>query len=88
MANWQAVIEAVRARGPRCDHCGNWTFRPKYLDLPRYVARLCPACFPFPPRFLEGGGEEWDVLAMTQVFRSHLNRRTKYPIDLVGKPEG
>jgi hypothetical protein len=46
MANWPATLAAVRARGPRCDHCKNWTFRPGYLGQPKSIPRRCPDCLP------------------------------------------
>lgn len=70
MANWKATLAAVEARGPRCDRCGGWTFRPEYRRLPRFVARLCPDCLPLGPDLLK-----IKVLALTQVFRSDLARR-------------
>jgi hypothetical protein len=53
MANWPATLAAVAARGPRCDFCGKWTFRPQYASVARTVPRLCPECFPltWPPDF-------------------------------------
>jgi hypothetical protein len=51
--NWPAVYAAVAARGPRCDRCGNWTFRPGYLMAPRTLRRLCPDCAPGVRSFLE-----------------------------------
>jgi hypothetical protein len=33
-SNFPAVLAAVRARGPRCRHCGNWTFRPELSGSP------------------------------------------------------
>jgi len=45
MANWPATLAAVQARGPRCDKCGSWTFRPLYLNpFFKGVRRLCPDC--------------------------------------------
>jgi hypothetical protein len=44
--NFEAVLAAIAARGPRCDRCGNWTFRPVYLRLPRTLLHLCPDCRP------------------------------------------
>ena len=44
--NWPATFAAISARGPRCDHCGNWTFRPQYLTEPKRVPRRCPDCLP------------------------------------------
>lgn len=32
--NWQATLAAVHARGPRCDHCGKWTFKSFLLTVP------------------------------------------------------
>lgn len=45
--NWPAVIAAVSARGPRCEFCGSWTFRPQLLSLPGLI-RACPDCMPSP----------------------------------------
>lgn len=33
--NWQATLAAVAARGPRCDECGGWTFKPHLLTVPK-----------------------------------------------------
>ena len=41
-----ALMAAVAARGPRCDGCGYWTFRPQYSVLPRTLLHLCPDCRP------------------------------------------
>jgi len=41
--NWPAVIAAVHARGPRCDGCGGWTFRPA-LWTGRSRRLLCTRC--------------------------------------------
>lgn len=32
--NWPAVLAAVNARGPRCDHCDGWTFKPWLTSVP------------------------------------------------------
>lgn len=32
--NWPATLAAVHARGPRCDHCGGWTFKSFLLTVP------------------------------------------------------
>jgi hypothetical protein len=43
--NWQATLAAVSARGPRCDVCNGWTFRPWYVTLlSRTTPRLCGTC--------------------------------------------
>jgi hypothetical protein len=47
LSNWPAVIAAIGARGPRCEFCGSWTFRPQLLSLPA-VIRACPDCLPGP----------------------------------------
>jgi hypothetical protein len=44
--NWAATLAAVRARGPRCDECGSWTFRLGFNGQPKSVRRLCPDCLP------------------------------------------
>lgn len=46
MTNFPATLAAVTARGPVCDDCGAWTYRPDYLALPQAVSRLCPQCLP------------------------------------------
>lgn len=65
--NPAAVLAATEARGPRCDRCGGWTFRPVYNTLPWYVARLCPDCLPLRPELAAV-----KVLALSQVFRRDL----------------
>jgi len=45
--NWQATLAAITARGPRCDTCGAWTFRP-YLTAAPTEHRRCPRCVPSP----------------------------------------
>lgn len=45
-SNWPAVVAALSARGPRCQICGAWTFRPQYLTLPVSLTRACPDCLP------------------------------------------
>jgi hypothetical protein len=67
MSNWPAVLAAVEARGPRCDKCSGWTFRPEYKGLPKFIARLCPICLPLGPELLKV-----KVLALTQVFVGDL----------------
>jgi hypothetical protein len=70
MANWPATLAAVAARGPRCDLCGGWTFRPQYATVSRKAPRLCPGCFPlkWPPGFPDvlksAALENWGVTAM------------------------
>jgi hypothetical protein len=32
-SNFDAVLAAVEARGPRCDHCGAWSFVPTHKTL-------------------------------------------------------
>ena len=46
--NWAATLAAISSRGPRCERCGGWTFRPQYLVVPKSVhyPRLCPDCSP------------------------------------------
>ena len=42
--NWEATLAAVTARGPRCDHCNGWTFRPYLRTVPmghRFCDYLC-----------------------------------------------
>lgn len=42
--NFDAVLEAVTARGPRCDRCGGWTFRPYLRTRPaglRFCGHVC-----------------------------------------------
>lgn len=73
MANWEATFAAVTARGPSCERCGAWTFRPEYVRLPGVIARLCPACLPLP-----SGLMSLKALFLTQVFRYDLD---KYPAD-------
>jgi len=69
--NFPATLAAVRARGPRCERCASWTFRPEYLDLPRFVARLCPACLPLRTELRD----PWiKSISLSQVFRSELDR--------------
>lgn len=41
--NWEATLAAVYARGPRCDWCKQWTFRPQ-LIAPHAGRRLCEEC--------------------------------------------
>lgn len=65
--NPSAVLAAISARGPRCERCGGWTFRPEYLSLPWYVARLCPDCLPLRPEHLAV-----KTISLTQVFRRDL----------------
>lgn len=71
MANWEATFAATEARGPRCDRCDGWTFRPTYNRLPRFVARLCPDCLPLGPKLLP-----IKELCYCQIFKSDL---PKYP---------
>lgn len=79
MADWTATLAAVRARGPRCDRCNGWTFRPEYLRMPRYIARLCPECLPLGPESLR-----IKALVLCQIFRSDLPRYgTEGPVRLV-----
>jgi hypothetical protein len=66
--NPQAVMAAITARGPRCQRCGAWSFRPEYLTLPWYVARLCPDCLPLRPEL-----REMKTIALTQIFRNDLS---------------
>lgn len=42
MSNFPAVLAAVQARGPRCDDCGNWTFRPELSGS--HWWQLCAEC--------------------------------------------
>jgi len=65
--NPAATLAAVHARGPRCEKCGAWTFRPEYLELPWYIARLCPDCLPLRRDLMP-----MKIIALTQVFRSDL----------------
>jgi hypothetical protein len=51
--NWPATLAAVNARGPRCDGCGGWTFRPYLLTLPKRIRRSCPDCLPGLTAFLK-----------------------------------
>lgn len=44
--NFEAVLAAVGARGPRCETCDGWTFRPVYRVLDRTLVRQCPECRP------------------------------------------
>lgn len=53
MSNWPATFAAVHARGPRCEQCGNWTFRPYLLSLRLPVKKLCPDCLPGLTAFLK-----------------------------------
>lgn len=46
--NSPAVMAALEARGPRCDRCNGWTFRPAYRHVDKAVTRLCPDCW-LPP---------------------------------------
>jgi hypothetical protein len=73
MPNWAAVYAATEARGPRCDRCGHWTFRPEYTRMPKFIARLCPDCLPLSREALV-----IKPLVLCQVFRSDLKR---YPAD-------
>lgn len=41
--NWPATLAAVSARGPRCDFCGGWTFRPFLVAVPLGL-RQCSGC--------------------------------------------
>ena len=41
--NWPATLAAIQARGPRCEYCGSWTFRPFLLAVPRPL-RFCSDC--------------------------------------------
>jgi hypothetical protein len=41
--NWPATLAAIQARGPRCEYCGHWTFRPFLLAVPRPL-RFCSVC--------------------------------------------
>lgn len=41
--NWPATLAAVQARGPRCDFCGGWSFRPFLLAVPLGL-RQCQEC--------------------------------------------
>lgn len=41
--NWPATLAAVRARGPRCETCNGWTFRP-HLLADRALGRICQEC--------------------------------------------
>jgi hypothetical protein len=41
--NWPATLAAIQARGPRCDFCGGWTFRPFLLAVPLGL-RQCQDC--------------------------------------------
>lgn len=79
--NPKAVFAAMEARGPRCDHCGHWTFRPEYLRLPRFVARLCPDCLPISPEFRAAIPT---ALILTQVFKSDIEN-SGWPIKLGGE---
>jgi hypothetical protein len=73
MPNWAAVYAATEARGPRCDRCDHWTFRPEYTKLPKFIARLCPDCLP-----LDSVLMTIKSLSISQVFRSDLHR---YPVN-------
>jgi hypothetical protein len=55
--NWPATLAAVTARGPRCEQCGGWTFRPGYRDAPSAVLRLCPDCRPLPAFLVHSQGQ-------------------------------
>lgn len=40
MANFEAMLAAVTARGPRCYDCGGWTFRPVPVKQRRPMAQV------------------------------------------------
>jgi len=73
MTNTAAIMAALEVRGPRCDRCGGWTFRPEYLTMPKVIARLCPDCLPLTDDLMI-----IKRLAISQVFKSDLPR---YPAD-------
>jgi hypothetical protein len=77
MANWTATLAAVQERGPRCDHCDGWTFRPEYNLLPRFIARLCPDCFPLSKEFRNLVPM---ALTLSQIFKSDLPGITSWPV--------
>lgn len=74
--NQSATFAATEARGPRCDRCESWTFRPEYNRLPYFVARLCPKCLPLNPDLMS-----MKSLALSQIFKRDLEGFIRYPAD-------